>query len=252
MAEGIILAAGRGSRMKEKTESIPKGMNEIEGQTFLQWELDSFSAAGISNVHILTGYQKEVIESFHPSTIQNENWKQTNMVSTLFCADELLINDTCLISYSDILYHPKHLKALDQATADIAITYDTKWRTLWELRFENPLEDAETFEQNNGLLKSIGKKADSMDVIEGQYMGLLRITPNGWEEIQGALTGWSPEKIAKLDMTTLLNHLLESGLEIQCVPIAGQWCEIDDGNDLSKYEQELKQNPNWEHDWRWK
>ena len=41
---------------------------------------------------------------------------------------------------------------------------------------ENPLDDAETLKIKNGNIIEIGKKAYSYDEIEGQYIGLFKIS----------------------------------------------------------------------------
>ena len=67
------------------------------------------------------------------------------MVYSLYCAKDILEKETCIISYSDIVYHPNILKNLIAAKGNISITYDVLWKNLWKKRFKNPLDDAETF-----------------------------------------------------------------------------------------------------------
>ena len=48
-------------------------------------------------------------------------------------------------------------------------------------------EDAETFkiDQNNFLLE-IGKKTKNLDDINGQFMGLIKFTPDGWKKFKNS------------------------------------------------------------------
>ena len=83
-------------------------------------------------------------------------------------------------------------------------------RTL-EKRFEDPLVDAETFRLNyDGSLAEIGKKPKSINDIEGQFMGLLKFTPNGWEKLKEIFDDLQKEDIKKLHMTDILQMLIES------------------------------------------
>ena len=57
------------------------------------------------------------------------------------------------------------------------------WLALWERRFGDPLLDAETFRlSSDGSLLEIGNKPRNVEEVEGQYMGLLRFSPEGWTE----------------------------------------------------------------------
>ena len=45
--KAVILAAGRGSRMKNKTKDIPKCLINLKGKSLLDWQLDTIFDAGI-------------------------------------------------------------------------------------------------------------------------------------------------------------------------------------------------------------
>ena len=71
-----------------------------------------------------------------------------------------------------------------ESKAGLAVTYDPHWLKLWKKRFGDPLIDAETFRLNSDKsLVEIGNKPKSLSEVEGQYMGLLRFTPAGWNEV---------------------------------------------------------------------
>jgi choline kinase len=251
---GIILAAGRGSRMGRMTTEQPKCLTELLGKSLLHWQLNAFKEAGIPQIATVTGYCSERLVQEVEHTFHNTHWAKTNMVMSLMAADPWLSQDICIVSYSDIVYHPNHLLKLKQTEGDVALTYDTKWQDLWALRFADPLSDAETFrvDPNNGLLVSIGERAKTLDEIEGQYMGLLKITPTGWAKIKTHLHSLPPEVQNQLDMTTLLNQLLQKKQPIQTVPVSGEWCEVDTETDWLCYETQINSQRAWSHDWRLK
>ncbi len=250
----IILAAGRGSRMKDLTDQQPKCLVKIAGKSLLDWQISALKDSGIHNITIVRGYKADRIKG-NFKTLENNRWAETNMVKTLMCASSLLQKVECVVAYSDILYHPDHIRQIRKTQGDICITYDTQWNTLWKLRFKNPLSDAETFKQQNGLLLEIGNRANHIDEISGQYMGLIKITPAGWEQITSLMEDMPTAQIDKLDMTALLKELLKKKIQINVVPVSGKWCEVDSETDLICYEKELKSNgekgKSWEHDWRY-
>ncbi|UAA40703.1 nucleotidyltransferase family protein [Paraneptunicella aestuarii] len=58
----MILAAGRGERMRPLTDTIPKPLLEVAGKSLLQWHLDKLVAAGIKRVVINLHWLGEKIE----------------------------------------------------------------------------------------------------------------------------------------------------------------------------------------------
>jgi L-glutamine-phosphate cytidylyltransferase len=249
--KGIILAAGRGSRLNELTAESPKPLVELAGKTLFEWQLDALQTAGITDVTVVTGYRGKQFERFLVKRIENPWWEQSNMVRTLLQADGLLQQDDCIVSYGDIVYHPDNIKRLKESPADIAISYDTAWLTLWSQRFDDPLSDAESFHNDRGWLVEIGHKVDELSEIAGQYMGLLLFKPQGWHKVKTLLSTCTDEDIDQLDMTTLLSRLLAAGVKIATVPVTGRWLEVDDPDDLAFYEKQLANANDWQHDWRW-
>jgi choline kinase len=253
--KAVILAAGRGSRMKTLTENKPKCLTVLAGQPLLFWQLSALASAGADPVAVVVGYRGDMIEAAALDlpvsfvTIENPRWSETNMLATLLCAAAWIGAEECLISYSDIVYPARHIRALMSAAHPIALTYDRRWERLWSLRNNgNPLEDAETFREDNGILLEIGDKPESLDQIRGQYMGLLKLTPEGlgiWFDRCRALGA----AVDTTDMTGFLRILLSDGIPVGAVPVDGAWCEVDSDKDLELYEAALH-NGTFSHDWR--
>ena len=79
------------------------------------------------------------------------------MLFSLSCAEPWLSAEDCIVAYSDIVYHPEVIELMNDCRDDIAIPYNTDWLRLWQNRFADPLEDAETFRKNkDGILTEIG------------------------------------------------------------------------------------------------
>ena len=237
--KAIILAAGRGSRMKDKTDILPKCLTQLWSKTLLEWQIEALRDGGVEEIAVVTGYRAEEIKTRQPQLhyFHNSDWSATNMVATLLKAEDWLKNDDCIISYSDIVYKSTAVDSLIKTDSDIAITYYTKFLELWKKRFDNPLDDIETFKlDQSSNLTEIGHKAASLNEIEGQYMGLLKFTPSGWSTIRDAMKKDLPKPIEKIDMTSLLSHLLSLQINIKAVPYDDLWLEVDNPEDLALYE----------------
>lgn len=239
--KGLILAAGRGSRMGALTQDAPKCLVRLGARTLLERQLESLRTGGCDTVAIVTGYRREVLEPFADSAFHNENWAATNMVSSLFCAQEWLVRDKVVVSYSDIFYSPETVARLVAAPGDLAISYDPNWYDLWAARADDPLADAETFRRDTlGRVTEIGQRAMRREEVQGQYMGLLRFTPSAWGAVCAAVSILPEERQARLDMTSLLSLLIARDVAIQSVPCVGLWGECDTASDVALYETWIK------------
>ncbi len=70
-------------------------------------------------------------------------------------------------------------------------------------------------------------------------MGLLRFTPTGWQNVENAVKKPKPKPLERLDMTTLLQHMLTLGYEVGTIPTDEVWLECDNQNDIRFYEKEF-------------
>lgn len=236
--KAIILAAGRGSRMKSLTDERPKCMVELRGKTLLEWQLAALRDAGIREIAIVTGYKRELLAERGLVEFHNPRWADTNMVSSLACAEAWLQDEPCIVSYSDIFYSPAGVQSLMTCKASLAVTYDPNWLVLWTERFGDPLLDAETFRlTSDNTLAEIGNKPQSVDDVQGQYMGLLRFTPEGWAEVVRLRSVLTPEQCDKVHMTNTLQQVIDAGrVPIQAVAYSGEWGEVDSAEDLFLYQ----------------
>ncbi|MFQ5608665.1 MAG: NDP-sugar synthase, partial [Woeseiaceae bacterium] len=57
----MILAAGRGERLRPVTDEIPKALVDVGGKSLLERHLDAIAAAGIDTVVINLGWHGEQI-----------------------------------------------------------------------------------------------------------------------------------------------------------------------------------------------
>ena len=239
--KAIILAAGRGSRMGDSTKDKPKCLNEVFGKTLIEQQLEKLREAGVDEIGVVRGYMPHMIDFNDLTYFENTRWSESNMVTSLCCAKDWLENDDCIICYSDILFEAKAIESLIKSKEDIAITYNTNWLELWTARFEDPLSDAETFElDESSYVKVIGGRATSTDQIKGQYMGLLKFSKEGWNQISNYLNEFEQNVVDKMDMTSLLSNLIQRGIKIYGIPYDGLWLEVDNENDRDLYEKMYK------------
>jgi L-glutamine-phosphate cytidylyltransferase len=233
--QGLILAAGRGSRMPAYTRSGPKCLVSVGGGTLLERQVAALRSAGAARIAVVGGWQVDALHGRGVEVLHNPEWEATTMVASLCRADDRLAADTTLVSYGDIAFSPATARRLAACPAPLALAYDRDWHALWRRRFADPLEDAETFAlDDDGHVADIGGRPRRGERIAGQYIGLTRWTPAAWTQFGGVLRRLqSTEAGRRVDMTAALRLLVrEHRAAVAAVPVDGPWFEFDSERDV--------------------
>jgi choline kinase len=235
----IILAAGRGRRMGDKTTDIPKCLTVLHGFTLLDRCIAALDTVGIArgDIGIVTGYRASSVIVDGVKYFHNPKWETTNMFISLTKAREWLVAEPCIVLYSDIVFNPGVIQRLAACSSELALPYYTRFMELWEKRLDNPLDDLETFRFDGEELLEIGLKPRDINEVQGQYMGIIRFEPTAWRKVEEAIKLPMPKPVEKLDMTTLLQHMLSLGQRIDVFPTDELWLECDTASDVELYER---------------
>jgi L-glutamine-phosphate cytidylyltransferase len=241
VVRALILAAGRGSRMGLHCSDRPKCLLKLDGRPLIERQIEALQRGGIDEIGVVRGYRADMIDFPDLYYFENKRWAETNMVMSLTTAREWLRCEPTIISYGDIFYRQELVRNLARAKGDCVVAYDRAWQHLWYRRFADPLADAETFRiSRSGRLIAIGGKTGSISEIEGQYMGLLKITPTAWHIIEDSLVELDPSRRDLLSMTELLSMLLNREFPVCTISTKGQWGEVDSPRDLALYETMIR------------
>jgi choline kinase len=242
----LLLAAGRGERLRPYTDERPKCLVPFAGRPLLEWQLAALRSTGITEIGVVAGYRADTLEPYGLRTWVNALWDRTNMVESLFCAREWIAADEPLVvSYTDIAYEPRLLAALLDTPGDIVVAVDRQWLDLWAERHENVLSDAESLRIGaGGALIDIGRRVDRVEDIEAQYIGLLRFSAEGlallrnfWASASGGAAWLQGRPLERAAMTDLLRGMIDAGLVIAAAVVDRGWLEVDSVSDLQLYER---------------
>ncbi len=231
----IILAAGEGKRLRPYTDNVPKSLVKIGKFTMLEYQLELFNKNQIKST-VVAGYLNDKIKSIHNDVLINEQYATTNMLFTLFKAKDLF-NEDIIISYGDITYTENTLTKLISDKNEISITIDQNWKEYWSSRYKNPLKDLETLVKKNNELIEIGNIPINYDKIQGQFMGLIKISKTSIQKFIDVYDDCRKlNKINNKDFknaytTDFLQELINRSIKVNTIDIYDPWIEIDSVDD---------------------
>ena len=167
----VILAAGLGSRLKDRTKAKPKGFVEIDNKAIVERSIEKLIDAGISTIIIGTGYLSEHYDRLkdkYPQiiTCRSTRYAETGSMFTLYNLRKLVKGDFLLLE-SDLLYDRSGLKELmNDARPDIILA-SGKTGSNDEVYIEA--------DDNNNLV-NMSKNMNDLAQISGELVGISKIS----------------------------------------------------------------------------
>jgi choline kinase len=251
----VIIAAGRGSRLENETDDIPKTLVEVMGRPMLEWILEAYAAAGMArrDVVFVCGYRAEVIQARYPEFIyvENRDWEHNNILLSLLKARQHL-SDGFVATYGDIVYEPAVVQKLVASAADIALGCDTAWRRRYVGRTQHPETDAEKLCADGTRVTKLSRTIPS-EQAQGEFIGVMKLSSAGAREFVAAFDRAEAEHGAglyregrsfqKAYLIDLLAEMLEHGTQMSRENTRGGYMEIDTLQDLAMAEQWWNERP---------
>lgn len=251
----VIIAAGRGSRLRNETDEIPKTLVEVMGRPMLEWILDAFESAGLKrkDVVFVCGYRADVIKARYPdfTYVTNHDWQNNNILLSLLMAREYL-GDGFVSTYGDIVYEGAVVQKLVASTADIALGCDTAWRRRYIGRTQHPETDAEKLRADGTRVVEVSRTIPS-EQADGEFIGVMKLSKQGSgdflrafdqaEQSYGGGMFREGRTFQKAYLLDLLAEMLEQGTAMQHEDTLGGYMEIDTLQDLSMAEKWWKDRP---------
>lgn len=233
----IILAAGLGTRLGKYTRKNPKCMINFEGETLIERQIRILRSSNINDITVVTGYQGQKIKIPGIEYRENKNYRNTNMVESLFCAKDKL-RGNLIIAYSDILYEKKIIQQIIKDRSDIGVVVDKDYSAYWRARIGNLNNDMETLIIGpNGQIVELGKPCNDFLKARVRYVGIIKISNYGSEIFRKI---YKKYELKKTDLTTFLQLIINCEYEVKPIFIRRGWLEFDTEKDLECYRKWVK------------
>jgi phosphoenolpyruvate phosphomutase len=252
----IIIAAGFAESLLPLTEDRPKAMLDIKGQTILERQVHALNECGVKDIVVVRGYQKEQINLPNVRYYDNDRFRETGELASLFLAEQEM-NGRFLFLYSDIIFDPAILEKLLKSQADISIVVDRAWgdhpHTPEEVRTKkpdlvitkHPPQKGRRFlpTTEGSALAHIGRHL-APEEADGEFIGLAMFSEEGARLLQTVYHQTlqrGPNRqfheaasLEKASFTDIIQEIVDCGGAVACVDIYKGWLEIDTFEDYQR------------------
>jgi dTDP-glucose pyrophosphorylase len=247
--KAVVLAAGKGTRMRELTNELPKPMLRVQGKPILQHIVEGLGQNGISEIFIVTGFRAEVIEqhfgdgkkmgvrlAYGRQVVQDGTGKAPEL------AKPFVGTDPFLLTYGDILVKP------DTYAQILARFASGKFSGVVTVTgSEDVTKGGLNFFDQEFCLTRLVEKPSAAQIDELKREGLLKTGEPAW--YNAGIYIFRPivfDFTAKLqksprgeyELTDALNAMVQAGHRIAGMQIEGRWVDVRDPEVLASLEQQ--------------
>src|SRR5437764_319156 len=129
----VLLAAGRGTRMRDLTADLPKPMIEVRGKPVLQYIVEGLRGAGVREFLIVVGYRADAVrDHFGDGARYNIDTQYATQVvqdgtgRVVNLARQFTESLPFVLSYGDILVDPHNYKSIVDLDDDVEAIISVK------------------------------------------------------------------------------------------------------------------------------
>ncbi len=252
--KAIILAAGKGTRMRDLTKEIPKPMLPVHGRPILEHIVEGLVAHGIRDLCIVTGWHAETIEEhfkdgsalgariqYRRQVVQDGTGKAPEV------ARDFVGNDDFLLTYGDILVHPE--------------TYGRMLHRWSEGPFGGLLTVTAGEDVTKGGINFFNERFELTRLVEKPSPAEVELLRSeGW--LKPGQPAWYNAGIyvfapvlfdftarlqksprGEFELTDAISNMVASGHVVAGLEIQGRWVDVRDPEVLASLQQEAATHP---------
>ena len=236
--KAVILAAGQGTRIRAVHGERPKCLIKVDHKTILDHQIDGLLRAGIDQIAIVVGYEKQqIIRHVHGrigsgtpmiTFIENPAFAITNNIYSLWLARDWIGGAGFVCLNADVILDAQILPSAMKMNALVSMIVDPEWR-----------DETMKVVISDGRVLRMSKKISRED-FSGTYIGITLFD----QAINARFFGKMEELVEAGRVNEFFNvavqELVDEGLRVGFTTTAGAaWAEIDDPLDLSFAQQNV-------------
>ena len=105
MLKAVILAAGKGKRLRPITEGVPKVMVEVGGKPIIEYTIEKLRRVGVKSIALVVGYKREmIIDYFGDSLVYIEQKDLLGTANATYVAKDFVGNDDFILINGDLFF----------------------------------------------------------------------------------------------------------------------------------------------------
>ena len=238
--KAVLLAAGKGKRLRPITLTIPKYLIPIANTNLLKRNIENISGSGVNEIILIVNYLKEKVvnyikkANFKAEITTVEQKKPLGTADALRYAADLIKDDYFLLLYADILVTQENLHEFINRSLKIGVP------SIATVKVNDPSRYG-ICKSRDGVLESIVEKPNKY-IGNLANAGLYTLPKETFEYIDK--TPLSPRK--EYEITDTINIMIKKGVRIRVYRIRGNWVDVGTPENLLKAQRmifnELKIN----------
>lgn len=183
----VVLAAGKGTRLRQGDDDLPKPLQVVGGTALIERTINSLAAAGVRRIVVVTGYRADLVSAFvkddpryrerglQIDLAHNPDFEKANGISVM--VGGALVGAPFMLSMADHIYPPAIARLVgsqDLAAADLYLATDPRIHDVLDI------DDATKVKTAEGRIVEIGKQLTDYDRID---CGVFCVTPRLLEKL---------------------------------------------------------------------
>jgi len=229
--KAVLLAAGRGTRMRELTQDLPKPMIELRGKPVLQHIVEGLRDAGVRRFLIIVGYRAEAVQNFFGDGLRYKidiqyatQVAQDGTGRVLDLARNFVGDSPFILAYGDILVAPENYKRIvdlaDDVEALISVT-----------RGEDVSKGGAVFLNDKLELVDLREKSKPGEATSPWYNAGLYAFRTSIFNFTAKL---KPSPRGEYELTDAIRELAQSGKKVKALELTGEWADVRDPEILAR------------------
>ena len=232
--KALILAAGRGTRIHSVHGEHPKCLIQFNGgkSTILDHQIDSLFSAGVANIGIVVGYEKDqivqhVLKNYRKHNnrfcfIENPAFAKTNNIYSFWLAQTWLNREAFVCLNGDVVFDPRILIPAVDSVAPIRMVVDPQWR---DETMKVIISEDRVIQMSKRILQS---------EFSGTYIGITSFAADVQEELFAKINNLIRTGHENEFFNVAVQQLADEGVHVVFTSTGDlPWAEIDDPGDLA-------------------
>jgi len=234
ITKAVLLAAGRGTRMRDLTNELPKPMMAVRGKPILQHIIEGLRAAGVEQFLIIVGWRAEVVRQafgdgapFKANIIYATQVVQDGTGRVVELACDFVGDDSFVLSYGDILVEAANYPRLTTLEPGTEALVTVKHN-------EDVSQGGAVFVNERFELIDLREKPKPGEPTSPWYnAGIYAFRPSIFNFT--ARLERSPR--GEFELTDAIRNLAQSGKKVQALELSGEWADVRDPEILATLNQ---------------